>query len=178
MHRTLCRIPCEAVYPYILSFLTSTVDMQNATKTKKNCVKNSWNFPLNNFQFTIINYRIYLKERQIIRCIAAMYLHSTNLTPYMCLVVAVPTVMIYFTTYEQLRDVLHCSYQNSAVADCTPEGATPSWISLTAGRYHHYVEFGCSYISQREILNRSTVKSGVHSVLNTFWKSYLFFPRY
>jgi hypothetical protein len=41
--------------------------------------------------------------------------------------------MIYFTTYEQLRDILHCSYQKLSFTNCTPEGATPPWISLSAG---------------------------------------------
>lgn len=53
------------------------------------------------------------------------------------LVVAVPTVMIYFTTYEQLRDLLHCSYLSFTTATTTTMmpagGATPSWVSLSAG---------------------------------------------
>lgn len=52
------------------------------------------------------------------------------------LVVAVPTVMIYFTTYEQLRDLMNNSYRKLAATTSSgfsPGQTPPLLISLSAG---------------------------------------------
>jgi hypothetical protein len=54
----------------------------------------------------------------------------------LCAVVAVPTVMIYFTTYEQVRDLMHCSYTKLSPSPVSWKdgNAPPLWISLSAGK--------------------------------------------
>jgi hypothetical protein len=54
----------------------------------------------------------------------------------LCAVVAVPTVMIYFTTYEQVRDLMHCSYAKLSPSPVSWKdgNAPPLWISLSAGK--------------------------------------------